>query len=673
MSKMDTNIIISDTKTQERFKYYKSLGLTVGQALLLSMYSYGSPEFQFIDTGVGLYDVLKAYKKSKYVHNKTSLSQLVEKAYNNCSEDDLRKDTIECICNELKKLLKINKTKESLLGTPLLPKGKGLFGSSKSKVGMSSSVISNSGFCASTSVISNSGFGGSSQPVPDSDINLDCVDYELCSMSLCMSIPDEVEESLDSDFDYEIDDIDDCEGYEEYEDSEDSEDCIDNSGGFVNSGLVDFNSDNIKKSKTLVDTIDFEENRHRKVIDSPTSTFKASCSKVALDLARANVSSEKSPRLEEIINYPKYKLGTTNSKFRIVTELMEHPDDNDKQLLFVGIKGSELIPQKQNVVVLLDVSGSMSGTTKETQLALITLISKLNIGDKFSLITYSDDDTVVIDNITIREDSIDFIIEQILGIKITGCTYGSKGLYSAYQLIHENKIEDGVNRIVLLTDGDFNFSLRDVFNISGEVQDIVLAERNKGAYISVIGCGRWLDDKIMSTVARNGNGNYCVIYDLDSVDRNINKAYNELMHAIAKDVKIQVEFNPAVVEQYKLFGYETRALNHEDFKNDKIIAEPFGSGAQAIALYELTPVKRNTHVESNLRYQKVEFTSNSEVCTVSLRYKDVESEDIKQVDVVVPNEISKNTDNCKIAYRIVKDSDNINKVLEYIKALETVE
>lgn len=672
MSKTDTHIIISDNKTQEKFKYYRSLGLTVGQALLLSMYNYGGC-LQIARVELELYDMLKAYKKSKYVHDKISLSELVEKAYNNCSEDDLRKDTLECVCNELKKLLKINKTKESLLGTPLLSKGKGLFGSLKSKFGENNSVVNNTGFCASNNAISNSGFGASSQPTIDNDINLDCVDYEPCSMNLCMSIPDEVEESLDSDFDYEIDEIDADECCEDYEESEDYEDCIDNSGGFAISELANFNSDRHEKSKTLVDTLDFEESRYRKAIDSPTSTFKASCSKVALDLARANAYSDKNPRLEEIINYPKYRLGTPNFKFTIVTELMKHPDDTDKQLLFVGIKGNELIPKKQNVVALLDVSGSMSSNTEDTQLALITLISKLNIGDKFSLITYSNDDTVIIDNITIREDSIDFIIERILNIKITGCTYGSKGLYSAYQLIHKNKIEDGVNRIVLLTDGDFNFSLRDVFNISGEVEDIVLAERDKGAYISVIGCGRWLDDKIMSTVARNGNGNYCVIYDLDSVDRNINKAYNELMHAIAKDVKIQVEFNPAVVDQYKLFGYETRTLNHEDFKNDKIVAEPFGSGAQAVALYELIPVKKATNVESSLRYQKVEFTSNNEVCTVSLRYKDVESEDIKQIDVAVPNEISKNTDNCKMAYRIVKDSNNINKVLEYIKALETVE
>ena len=482
-------------------------------------------------------------------------------------------------------------------------------------------------------------------------------------------------DSIDADYSFN-----DCELCEDDDECYEAEANFCTSGGFggsasfVSMSAIQMpNNNNSRNNKVLVDTLDFSENTERKVINSPTSTFKASCSKAAMDLARANISTESSLRLEEIINYPKYRIGTPDSKFKVVTELMNHPEKEDKQLMFVGVQGNELIPARQNVVALLDVSGSMGGYEDTTQAALITLVSKLNIGDKFSLITYSYNDTVVIDDITIKENSLDFIIERIFGIEITGCTYGSKGLYSAYQLIHKNKIEDGVNRIVLLTDGDFNFSLRDVFNISGEVEDIVLAERDKGAYISVIGCGTYLDDKIMSTVARNGNGNYCVIYDLDSVDRNINKAYNELMHAIAKDVKIQVEFNPAVVDQYRLFGYETRALNHEDFKNDKIVAEPFGSGAHAVALYELTPVKNNKTANSDLKYQKIELTDDIELCTVSLRYKDVESEDIKQIDTVVVNKINENTDNCQIAYRLARDKDNIESIIKYIESLEIVD
>lgn len=484
-------------------------------------------------------------------------------------------------------------------------------------------------------------------------------------------------DALCEDADYDDCD-DDCDEFYESECCCDSIDDYENTPVAVSANMfvASYNTignEYVNTSKHLVDTLDFEENREKQVISSPTSTFKASCSKAAMDLLRAGVKSESDLRLEEIINYPKYNLGTPENKFKIVTEVMSHPDDNNKQLLFIGVKGNELIPRRQNIVALLDISGSMNGNQEETQMAIVTLVSKLNIGDKFSLITYSNTDTVVIDDITIKENSIDFIIERLLSIKIDGCTYGSKGLYSAYQLIHKNKIEDGVNRIVLLTDGDFNFSLRDVFNIAGEVEDIVLAERDKGAYISVVGCGKYLDDKIMSTVARNGNGNYCIIYDLDSVDRNINKAYNELMHAIAKDVKIQVEFNPAAVAEYKLFGYETRTLNHEDFKNNKIIAEPFGSGAHAVALYELTPVKNTKSVKSDLKYQKVELTDNTELCTVSLRYKDVESEDIKQIDTVVDNKVNENTDNCKIAYRLVRDKDDTQNIIKYIESLEVVQ
>ena len=267
-----------------------------------------------------------------------------------------------------------------------------------------------------------------------------------------------------------------CEGY-----FEDSEECFEDIANFecdASYSAVNFEHSSVSSAamnhspmnhsiKQLVNAIRSDKYEHinekgfKNVLNNPTSTFRTTCNRASIDIinsANRYFTIDKSMvKPEEILNYFNYEIVSPDKeKFSIHAEICDKPNSKNK-ILFIGIKGSEKIPSKQNVVVLLDVSGSMTGRETETQATIMTIVSKLNMGDKFSLITYSDDDTVVIDDITISENSVDFIIERLLQITIDGCTFGSKGLNSAYDLIHRNYDKDGINRIVLITDGDFNF------------------------------------------------------------------------------------------------------------------------------------------------------------------------------------------------------------------------
>ena len=349
----------------------------------------------------------------------------------------------------------------------------------------------------------------------------------------------------------------------------------------------------------------------------------------------------------EKLNEACMTLENTEEKFTIHAELVDKPFSKNK-MMYVGIKGNEKIPERQNVVILLDVSGSMAGYQKHVQSAIITLVSKLDIGDKLSLITYSSDDHVVIDDITVNENTMDYVIERLLTVDIYGGTWGSKGLNTAYERIEKNKINDGINRVAIITDGDFNFG--DCSTDS--IEKLILEKKKTGAYLSVIGTGSLnTNDTLMNTLAKNGNGNYCYISCLEDVNENINKKYNNLMFTIAKDVKAQIEFNPKYVKSYRLIGYENREISHEDFKNDKVIAEPFGSGAHAIAIYELEMTDDN-EIKSDLKYQKPVVIDSNNLCTISIRYKELDEDTSKEISRDIKYEVSCMTDDSKLAYII---------------------
>lgn len=404
-----------------------------------------------------------------------------------------------------------------------------------------------------------------------------------------------------------------------------------------------------------------EENNFLNTLINPTSTFRTTCNTASMGIVKSNILGGKTinksmVRIEELMNYFDYKLEKPIDKlFEINTEVYSR--SKNKKLLFVGLQGKDVIPKKQNIVLLLDVSGSMEQREQQMQASIFTILSKLNNGDKVSLITYSNNDKTIFKNITWNKNNIDKIIQQILSIEIYGCTYGSKALGDAYKLIKSNKIKDGINRVVILTDGDFNFGKTGI----DDVEKMILEKKKTGAYLSVIGTGiHNINDHLMETLAKNGNGNYVLVNNLDDVKESILNNYNSLMFTIATDVKAQLEFNPKYVKSYRLIGYENRQLNHEDFANDKVISEPFGCGSKAIALYEIE-TNNDLELKSDLKYQKAELIDSNEICTVKIRYKELNESVSKEISKSVIETKQNMSENMKLAYIIYMLGEKLRK------------
>lgn len=388
-----------------------------------------------------------------------------------------------------------------------------------------------------------------------------------------------------------------------------------------------------------------EMNEYVKTTTSPTSTFRTTCNTATADdiiFNRINRDfiNQSAVRTEEFLNWYDFNLDVPSTDTVSITENISKKNNSNIGHMLIGIKGKKHTPDKQNIVILLDVSGSMENSEKEIQAAIFTIISKLNSGDKLSLITYSCEDNIVISSLTIpnegKQQLISNIIRKVLKIKVGGCTYGSHSLERAYEIIENNKIlndNKGVNRVVIITDGDFNFGDCQIDSVKKD------AARHKetGAYISVIGAGSIQgNDAIMEAIAKNRNGNYCCISTPESVDKNINKNYDKLVFTIATDVKAQVEFNPKFIDSYRLIGYENRRLEHGNFKNDDVVSEPFCSGSQCIAMYELMFKDNNTNAntEEQLKYQSITLKDTpdvaNELCTISVRLKEAITKQVEQ-------------------------------------------
>ncbi|MBR6322330.1 MAG: DUF3520 domain-containing protein, partial [Lachnospiraceae bacterium] len=325
-------------------------------------------------------------------------------------------------------------------------------------------------------------------------------------------------------------------------------------------------------------------------------------------------------RTEELLNYLDYELAQPEDEMFAVTK--ELKNEGGKTMLFLGIQGKRTLPKRQNICFLLDVSGSMSGRSDQMIMSMAAVLSRMNDGDIFSLVTYSSTDHVIVNGLKLKKETdLDEIFHTILkNVSIWGGTYGSAGMEKAYEIVQKNKIEDGVNRVIIVTDGDLNFGITDKDGLKGFIEK----KKLNGAYFSAIGTGilNLMDDKL-ETLAKNGTGNYFVVNSQSDIEKSIVGNYESLVFPIAKNVKAQVEFNPAKVAEYRLIGYENRMLNHEDFRDDTVIAEPFGSGSYAIALYELK-LAEGAKADSGLKYQDVVLKESEELATLSLRYEDIE-------------------------------------------------
>ena len=397
-----------------------------------------------------------------------------------------------------------------------------------------------------------------------------------------------------------------------------------------------------------------EEKDARSTVAEQTSTFRmttntASAGVILNQLRNGRRIDKSMVRIEEMLNYFRYKSAIPEKEmFNISHELMDA--DNGKKYLYINVQGREEVKEKQNIIILLDVSGSMDDNTEQTQAIIATIISKLGNGDKLSLITYSDDDIIELEAFTVNgyEDRIT-ALEKLLSIEITGCTYGSKGIESAYKIGKKNYIEGGNNQVILITDGDLNFGITD----KGGLEELIERKKKDNLFLSVIGTGLWnyKDDKL-ETLSKHGNGVYRTVNSLSDVKKSINEEYSSLVNIIAKDVKAQVEFNPEIVESYRLLGFENRTLAREDFTNDKVISEPFGSGGYGVALYELKMRTDDTAIDSGLKYSKLITTGSQEPGTVKVRYKEPLEDVSHELEKVVESADASYTDNLRLAFII---------------------
>jgi len=395
-----------------------------------------------------------------------------------------------------------------------------------------------------------------------------------------------------------------------------------------------------------------EEKDARTAAAEPMSTFRmttntASAGIILNQLRNGRRIDRSMVRIEEMLNYFRYESPLPEKEmFSISSEIMDAEDS--QKYLYINVRGREEVKEQQNIIVLLDVSGSMSSETGQTQAIIATIVSKLGNGDKISLITYSDDDIVELESFPVNgpEDRIR-VLEKLLSIEITGCTDGSRGIEQAYKIGKKNYVPGGNNQVILITDGDLNFGITD----KGGLKELIEKKKKNNLFLSVIGTGlyNYKDDKL-EVLAKHGNGVYRTVNSLTDVKKSIDEEYTSLVNIIAKDVKAQVEFNPEVVEEYRLLGFENRALAREDFTNDKVISEPFGSGGYGVALYELKMKTTAAPVDSGLKYSKLVTNGSPEPATVRVRYKEPLEDKSHELEKVIETAEESFTDNLRLAF-----------------------
>ena len=386
--------------------------------------------------------------------------------------------------------------------------------------------------------------------------------------------------------------------------------------------------------------------------DEPLSTVSidvdtASYTNVRRYLNTACLPPKNAVRIEEMVNYFSYDYPqpTNNDPFSVTTELSSAPWNKDHQLLHVGIQGKKLDLSKapsSNLVFLIDTSGSMSSDLDLVKNSLKMLVEQLRATDKIAIVTYSGYASLALPSTSGANKEL--IVNAIDSLKAGGSTAGGEGIQQAYRIAKQNFIHGGNNRIMLATDGDFNVGVSTV----KELEDFIISKRDDHVFLSVLGFGRgnYQDDN-METLADIGNGNYAYIDNLLEAKKVLVKEMDGTLYTIAKDVKIQIEFNPEKVKSYRLIGYENRKLNKEDFNDDKKDAGELGAGHTVTALYEIIPANASG-IDSNVDELKYQTTTSNqaamnsnELVNVKLRYKEPTSS-ISQLIVkpVVDNKVA---------------------------------
>ncbi len=379
-----------------------------------------------------------------------------------------------------------------------------------------------------------------------------------------------------------------------------------------------------------------EENPFQKASDHPLSTFSidvdaASYSNVRRILNESRLPPADAVRIEEFINYFHYEYPEPQGEhpFSITTELAACPWNATHKLVRVGIKGKSIAKENlppNNLVFLIDSSGSMMSNDKMPLLkkGLRLLVEQLRKEDRISIVTYAGSAGLVLPPTSGAKKEV--ILQALDELEAGGSTAGGAGIQLAYKVAADTFLKKGNNRVILATDGDFNVGVTS----DGELTRLIEEKREHGVFLTVLGFGTGnVQDSKMEQLADKGNGNYAYIDDIMEAQKVLVKEMGATLLTIAKDVKIQVEFNPARVQSYKLIGYENRMLAAEDFNNDKKDAGELGAGSTVTALYEVVPVgvaDDSLPSVDPLKYQKpaaaaAEASDSKELLTVKFRYK----------------------------------------------------
>lgn len=407
------------------------------------------------------------------------------------------------------------------------------------------------------------------------------------------------------------------------------------------------------------------DNPFLEVTKNPLSTFSIDVDTASYANLRRYITSGSLPpkdavRIEEMINYFTYEYPEPKGEdpFSINFELSDSPWKKGNKIVSIGIQGKKLssedLPQS-NIVFLIDTSGSMSSANKLPLLkeAFKLLVNQLTEKDRVSIVTYAGSAGVVLSSTKGNEKSK--IISALDSLQSGGSTAGGQGLNLAYNIAKENFIKDGNNRVILATDGDFNVGA----SSDSELVRLIEEKRKEGVFLSVLGfgMGNYKDSK-MEQLADKGNGNYAYIDTINEAKKVFVKQLGGTLLTIAKDVKLQLEFNPVKVKAYRLIGYENRILKNEDFNNDQKDAGDLGSGHTVTALYELTPADSQTVIPEvdKLKYQdsivKPESFKTDELMTVKLRYKEPTQDTSKLITNVLADktlEFTNSSENLRFA------------------------
>jgi Ca-activated chloride channel family protein len=400
----------------------------------------------------------------------------------------------------------------------------------------------------------------------------------------------------------------------------------------------------------------FGTNPVRTALETPVSTFSidvdtASYAFVRRSLKEGFLPDPDSVRVEEMINYFPYDWAGPDSAetpFNSTITVMPSPWNEHTKLMHVAIKGYDVEPAEKprsNLVFLIDTSGSMNAPDKLPLLksAFRLLVSQLGEDDTVSIVTYAGSAGTVLEPTKGSERAK--ILAALDNLDAGGRTAGEAGIREAYRLAEESFLEGGVNRVMLATDGDFNVGPSSDEELKALIED----KRESGVFLSVFGFGRGnLNDQLMQTIAQNGNGTAAYIDTLAEAEKTLVEEAGSTLFPIAKDVKIQVEFNPQIVSEYRLIGYETRALKREDFNNDRVDAGEIGSGHSVTAIYEITPKGSPAELVDSLRYgaERPAAPANAahgdEYAFVKIRYKapDEGSSKLITTPVTANNEVA---------------------------------